>query len=229
MQKSELDFLTCFLVESDAIEGIDNDSSVVRKQFINSEIGIPGSLTGHAGALMLLRKRANVGSHLLDEGLVKLVQLFIVQEQSQKGERELPINQRGQWRKHDVVLARRNSQGEILSRRSIGADYNDVPARMSELLKGVAEWQTSKMHKTTAEEIVRFIARFHYNYERIHPFADGNGRSGRALVYFLYKYSHLEPFVFTHTDRHLNYYPCLAKEDSELMEQYFFDRSLATK
>lgn len=53
------------------------------------------------------------------------------------------------------------------------AKPKDVPARMEALL---AEY--SAHHKLTIEDIVSF----HYEFERIHPFQDGNGRVGRLIV-----------------------------------------------
>jgi Fic family protein len=37
-------------------------------------------------------------------------------------------------------------------------------------------------YKTNTEHIVTKIARFHIEFEAIHPFIDGNGRCGRLLI-----------------------------------------------
>ncbi len=34
-------------------------------------------------------------------------------------------------------------------------------------------------YKNSREDIVRKLARFHIEFERVHPFIDGNGKTGR--------------------------------------------------
>ena len=50
------------------------------------------------------------------------------------------------------------------------------------------------------------IARFHLEFERIHPFNDGNGRIGRVLVNFLFIRAGLPPITIFNKDKHKNYY-----------------------
>ncbi|MDO4317356.1 MAG: Fic family protein [Lachnospiraceae bacterium] len=53
------------------------------------------------------------------------------------------------------------------------AKPKDVPARMKALLSEYAGMET-----VTINDIIRF----HYEFERIHPFQDGNGRVGRLIA-----------------------------------------------
>jgi Fic family protein len=67
----------------------------------------------------------------------------------------------------------------------------------------------------------------HYQFEKIHPFLDGNGRVGRLLIHAVMK-SHIrdmhglmgfESFVESHRD---SYYSLLAREDKDLVELALF-------
>lgn len=46
------------------------------------------------------------------------------------------------------------------------------------------------------------LARFHARYESIHPFQDGNGRTGRMILFReSLKYDQLSPFIILDDDR----------------------------
>ena len=56
------------------------------------------------------------------------------------------------------------------------------------------------------------IAEFHAKFENIHPFADGNGRTGRlAMNYFLIMHEH--PPIIIHEDDRKDYYTALEAWD----------------
>ena len=202
MDDFELEFLKRFVAESDAIEGLANDPAVLRMQFADERCA------GHAGAIRIVRAWAD-SAFPIDEALVKLVQERITEQQHLQGEHELAAPLRGQYRPFNL---------------NFGIDHGLVPAAMRELVRETTIWQTEYRGRTPVENIAR-IARFHWRYERIHPFADGNGRSGRALAYYLYRYAGLPPFEFTHLDRHRTYYPCFRSGSSRLMEHYFLCRT----
>jgi Fic family protein len=55
---------------------------------------------------------------------------------------------------------------------------SQVPERMRQWADQ-AEWQTANLED---QDLIEAIAAAHIAFERIHPFADGNGRTGRAVV-----------------------------------------------
>ena len=79
-----------------------------------------------------------------------------------------------------------------------------IESRMKELLSDYAE---------SDEHIVRKLARFHIEFERIHPFIDGNGRTGRLLVNMELMKAGYPPIDIKFTDRIAYYKAFDAYED----------------
>ena len=84
---------------------------------------------------------------------------------------------------HNLVLADRPEDRGVFRRvnvRIAGALTNPVQPyliepKIEELLKNYQKWSKT-MH------IVECVANFHLQFESIHPFIDGNGRTGRLLI-----------------------------------------------
>ena len=129
----------------------------------------------------------------LDEALVKELQFRLTQNtydtrRWQLGERP------GEYKKHDFVTGR----GEI------GASPEEVQAELAELLEELSD--------VPREEALTAAAYFHAKFENIHPFADGNGRTGRiAMNYLLLLHDH--PPIVIHEEDRREYYAALEAWD----------------
>lgn len=93
------------------------------------------------------------------------------------------INHEDIFRLHKIIAAKVLDQGEAGRYRTIGVRVGkyrpppseDVSGLMLELLDW---WNTASLELSP----VLSSAILHYRFETIHPFADGNGRTGRALA-----------------------------------------------
>ncbi len=92
--------------------------------------------------------------------------------------------------------------------RIIGAEHTPpqpylVPVQMERL---ISEYEQLKQKK----HIIEAVAEFHLRFEGIHPFIDGNGRTGRLILNLELIKAGLLPVNVKFTDR-LKYYDCFSK------------------
>lgn len=101
---------------------------------------------------------------LIDENLIKILHKLTT-------EKILPPEKIGDFRKTQVVV-KNSLSGEVTFRppESIA-----VPGQMEELMQFINERNNNDIHPVLRAGIV------HYEFVRIHPFIDGNGRVARAL------------------------------------------------
>ena len=64
------------------------------------------------------------------------------------------------------------------------------------------------------EDIFKKIAYFHIEFEHIHPYEDGNGRTGRLLINYELLKNNLPPIVIP-IDKRDAYFQCIANYDEE--------------
>ena len=134
--------------------------------------------------------------HPMTEEFVKEIQKQLTKETydsacHQQGERP------GEYKHHDYVTGR----------QEVGASPADTPAEMSELL--------NELQDVSDQNALTAAAYFHAKFENIHPFSDGNGRTGRLLMnYFLLLHNH--PPVTIHEEDRKGYYQALEQFDTHL-------------
>ncbi len=77
-----------------------------------------------------------------------------------------------------------------------------VPPSWAEVPAAIADWTTSLAAGGAVARPVEALAAAHGAFERIHPFLDGNGRTGRLLLNLLLVRSGYPPAVIYTRDRH---------------------------
>lgn len=98
----------------------------------------------------------------------------------------------------------RGGQFKVTANAIIGADFIPTPPYLvqGELKKWVDDlaWRMENGAKNDADK-VEIIMSQHLRFERIHPFADGNGRTGRALMIWSCLHEGLVPVVIEKEQR----------------------------
>lgn len=161
------------------------------------------SYTGDLNTLFEIRNAKNANELFLtafntrrafEESLIKKFHKSLTQNtydtrRFQLGERP------GEYKLHDYVTGR----------EEIGAAPEDVPEEISELL--------CELQDISNKDALVAAAYFHAKFENIHPFADGNGRTGRlAMNYLLILHNH--PPIIIHEEDRKSYYTALENWDS---------------
>lgn len=97
-------------------------------------------------------------------------------------------------------------QDYVVGVNNAGARAEDVPNLVRELCK--------ELDAATEDSILTVAAYFHLVFEHIHPFADGNGRCGRALMNYLLLFYRHPPIIVFEEDR-MAYYGAMETWDTE--------------
>lgn len=100
--------------------------------------------------------------------------------------------------------------------RVIKSNFNATPAPYVKTdMNLLLEWYTQ--NKTKLHPLV-LAGAFHHKFERIHPFMDGNGRTGRMLLNYIILSNMYPPFII-HKKTRKEYLECLRTADKTALEQ----------
>jgi len=108
----------------------------------------------------------------------------------------------------------RNHGVRIVGSPVVTANHLKVP----ELVK--------KLFREKKIDILNFVPRFHADFEKVHPFSDGNGRIGRLLMVGMLLEADFPPAIIRQ-EKKRKYYECLQKAqvkgDYKPLEEFFLD------
>ena len=74
------------------------------------------------------------------------------------------------------------------------------------------------------QNIYKKVAQYHIEFEKIHPFEDGNGRTGRLLINYELIKNNLPPVVISKDDR-VKYFELLKNNDVQKMSRWIEELS----
>lgn len=177
--------------------------------------------TGHMQAYQSMLVLADAGDELRQDDL-KNWQKMIGGEQHLWGDYTLSEDALGQWRQWDIGISQIDG-----STKPIGARWEDVQEKMDELWDIVVQPQDGYNtgyvfgKKWGLWSPLEQAAIIHHFFERIHPFGDGNGRSGRLLALYVLRRAKANPVLFMNYDKAAEYYPCFTEKSPGRMIEYF--------
>jgi len=99
----------------------------------------------------------------------------------------------------------------------LAPDWQDVENLMRDFIEFI--------NKNKKMNFVELAGRAHYQFEKIHPFGDGNGRIGRLLMNFILWHNKYPMLIIEYKKRKF-YYKALQKDEDNFVS-YFIRRYLA--
>ncbi len=94
-------------------------------------------------------------------------------------------------------------------RNTVGGLTLAEPTEVSEKMKALISWYHSQSNKT-----LETLGRFHAEYELIHPFQDGNGRTGRMILFKECLENDILPFII-HNENRIEYISTLKEAQTK--------------
>lgn len=125
---------------------------------------------------------------------------------------------------HSLLMDRlHHEKGKFKSQQNaiVGADFLTASPEETPIL--MRQWVDNLNFRLdvakSKDDIIQAICESHINFERIHPFADGNGRVGRLLMIHLLIKHNLYPLIIDKKDKS-KYIRFLSEEDTDGFTEY---------
>lgn len=190
------DFITRSTYHTNSIEGstlsyaetyaiIFNDNSFI----INAQPREIYEAINHKYALNYMLNSVILNNDLISSDIIKLNELINKNIKDTSGYRKVNVMIRGA--------------------QEIPPKSNEVPIKMMYFIDNYNHFPIQR-----EEDILKKIAYFHIEFEHIHPFEDGNGRTGRLLINHELLKNNLPPIVIP-IDKRDAYFRYIANYDEE--------------
>ena len=185
-ERIEEDFLIRYTYNTNAIEG---STLTEQETYLLLKEDLPAAdkpmryhldAIGHKEAFLFMKAQAKMGVPASEE-FIKAIHTKVLKRDPDVG---------GQYRNVEVYIGGSDA---------ILASPEQIPSRMKKLVNAF----NSKMQDL---HIVKRIALFHLEFESIHPFIDGNGRTGRLLINYDLMRNGYPPIDIRFTEKRKYYY-----------------------
>ncbi len=109
----------------------------------------------------------------------------------------------------DAIAGRFRQQGEYVQ---VGPHIAPAPEHVERMMDNILIEYSSNLDAYFLDK----IARFHLDFERVHPFCDGNGRLGRILINFQLLQLGLPRLIIRNSEKQKYYHAFRDYEDSHM-------------
>jgi Fic family protein len=157
-----------------------------------------------------LNRKVNIREVYETKNLAKLTETLLEKNKSLLTIKLILSSHKTLLNNIDDAIAGRFRRGKEWVRvgNHLGANPRFVHALMQELVDNY------KQHKISY--FLDDIAQFHAEFETIHPFVDGNGRMGRALINLQLMNAGFPPIIIQNKGKHSHYYPLFTQYQSTM-------------